>query len=78
MTTTARSRRRLHEGVACDLTGARRHGQGTYVGAALEQGMVDGVATFDDVVRKMWRDVKAGAKTGASCTANTLVVDAQQ
>lgn len=39
-------------------------GQGRVLGAdaALAQNMVDGVATFDDVVRKMRRDAKAQAK----------------
>ena len=43
-------------------------GQGRVLGAdaALEQNMVDGVATFDDVVRKMRRDAKAGPYVGAS------------
>jgi ClpP class serine protease len=39
-------------------------GQGRVLGAdaAVAMGMVDGVATFDDVVRKMRRDAKAAAK----------------
>lgn len=43
-------------------------GQGRVLGAdaALAQNMVDGVATLDDVVRKMRRDAKASVKTGAS------------
>ena len=43
-------------------------GQGRVLGAdaALAQNVVDGVATFDDVVRKMHRDAKVGAKPGAS------------
>ena len=43
-------------------------GQGRVLGAdaALAQNMVDGVATFDDVVRKMRRDAKASPKPGAS------------
>ena len=43
-------------------------GQGRVLGAdaALAQGMVDGVATFDDVVRKMRREAKSAAKSGAS------------
>ncbi len=43
-------------------------GQGRVLGAdaALAQGMVDGVATFDDVVRKMRRKAKAGVRPRAS------------
>lgn len=43
-------------------------GQGRVLGAdaALAQRMVDGVATFDDVVRKMRRDAKAGASQKVS------------
>jgi ClpP class serine protease len=43
-------------------------GQGRVLGAdaAQAQGMVDGVATFDEVVRKMRRDVKSFAKPRAS------------
>ena len=43
-------------------------GQGRVLGAdaAMAQNMVDGVATFDDVVRKMRRDAKSSAKPGAS------------
>ena len=43
-------------------------GQGRVLGAdaALAQNMVDGVATFEDVVRKMRRDAKSSAKPGAS------------
>ena len=43
-------------------------GQGRVLGAdaALAQNMVDGVATLDEVVRKMRRDAKASAKPGAS------------
>lgn len=43
-------------------------GQGRVLGAdaALAQSMVDGVATFDDVIRKMRRDAKATMKPRAS------------
>lgn len=43
-------------------------GQGRVLGAeaALAQNMVDGVATFDDVLRKMRRDAKQQARPGAS------------
>jgi len=43
-------------------------GQGRVLGAdaAQAQGMVDGVATFDEVVRKMRRDAKSGARPKAS------------
>ena len=43
-------------------------GQGRVLGAdaAMAQNMVDGVATFDDVVRKMRRDASARAKPRAS------------
>lgn len=43
-------------------------GQGRVLGAdaAMAQNMVDGVATFDDVVRKMRRDAKTSAKPKAS------------
>lgn len=44
-------------------------GQGRVLGAtdALDQKMVDGIATFDDVVRKLSRDMKVtGRKPGAS------------
>ena len=43
-------------------------GQGHVLGAdaALAQNMIDVVATFDDVVRKMRRDAKGNAKQGAS------------
>lgn len=40
-------------------------GQGRVLGAdaAMAQNMLDGVATFDDVVRKMRRDAKAMGTT---------------
>ena len=40
-------------------------GQGRVLGAdaAMAQNMVDGVTTFDDVVRKMHRDAKVSAKS---------------
>lgn len=43
-------------------------GQGRVLGAdaALAEGMVDGIATFDDVVRKMQRAAKANARPAAS------------
>lgn len=43
-------------------------GQGRVLGAeaALAQNMVDGVATFDDVLKKMRRDAKQQARPGAS------------
>lgn len=43
-------------------------GQGRVLGAdaALAQNLVDGVANFDDVVRKMRRDAKGAAKPGVS------------
>lgn len=43
-------------------------GQGRVLGAeaALAQSMVDGVATFDDVLKKMRRDAKQQARPGAS------------
>ena len=43
-------------------------GQGRVLGAdtALAQNMVDGVATFGDVVRKMRRNAKAGVNPSAS------------
>ncbi|MER2514912.1 MAG: S49 family peptidase [Candidatus Accumulibacter phosphatis] len=43
-------------------------GQGRVLGgdAAQAQGMIDGVATFDDVVRKMRRNVKAIVRPNAS------------
>jgi len=43
-------------------------GQGRVLGAdaALEEKMVDGVMTFDDVIRKMQKDAKAATRTGAS------------
>lgn len=43
-------------------------GQGRVLGAdaAMAQNMVDGVATFDDMVRKMRRDAKTSAKPKAS------------
>jgi capsid assembly protease len=43
-------------------------GQGRVLGAeaALAQNMVDGVATFDDVLRKLRRDAKQPARPGAS------------
>ena len=43
-------------------------GQGRVLGAdaALGQNMVDGVATFDDVVRKMRRDAMGSAKPKAN------------
>ena len=43
-------------------------GQGRVLGAdaALAQSMVDGVATFDDVIKKMRRDAKATVKPRAS------------
>ena len=43
-------------------------GQGRVLGAdsALAQAMVDGVATFDDVVSKMRREAKSSARPGAS------------
>lgn len=43
-------------------------GQGRVLGAdeAQAQGMVDGVATFDEVVRRMRRDGKSSAKPRAS------------
>ena len=46
----------------------KRQGQGRVLGAdaALAQGMVDGVATFDDVVKKMRSNAKAAAKPRAS------------
>ena len=48
-------------------------GQGRVLGAdaAMAQNMVDGVATFDDVVRKMRRDAKSRAKPGASRLAQS-------
>jgi len=47
-------------------------GQGRVLGAdaAIAQNMVDGVATFDDVVRKMRRDAKGAAKPKASRLAH--------
>ncbi len=50
-------------------------GQGRVLGAdaALAQNMVDGVATFDDVVRKMRRDAKASVKPGASRLARARI-----
>ncbi len=43
-------------------------GQGRVLGAdaALAEGMVDGIATFDDVVRKLQRSAKASARPAAS------------
>jgi len=43
-------------------------GQGRVLGgdAAQAQAMIDGVATFDDVVRKMRRDAKVSARPRAS------------
>ena len=43
-------------------------GQGRVLGAdaAPAQNMVDGVATFDEVIRKMRRDAKSGTKLGVS------------
>ena len=43
-------------------------GQGRVLGAdaASAHDMVDGVATFDDVIRKMRRDAKSGPKLGTS------------
>ena len=43
-------------------------GQGRVLGAdaALAQNMVDGIATFDDVLKKMRRDAKQQARPGAS------------
>lgn len=43
-------------------------GQGRVLGAeaAQAQGMVDGLATFDEVVKKMRRDARSGAKPRAS------------
>lgn len=43
-------------------------GQGRVLGAdaALSEKMVDGVMTFDDVIRKMQKDAKAVQRTGAS------------
>ena len=43
-------------------------GQGRVLGgvAAQAQGMIDGVATFDDVVRKMRREARTGANARAS------------
>ena len=43
-------------------------GQGRVLGAdaASAHDMVDGVATFDDVIRKMRRDAKSGTKLGVS------------
>lgn len=43
-------------------------GQGCVLGAdaALAQNMVDGIVTFDDVIRKMHRDAKAAAKSKAN------------
>lgn len=43
-------------------------GQGRVLGAdaALAEKMVDGIMTFDDVIKKMQRDAKATAKGGAS------------
>ncbi|EXI92144.1 MAG: putative signal peptide peptidase SppA [Candidatus Accumulibacter sp. BA-94] len=54
-------------------------GQGRVLGAdaAQAQGMVDGVATFDDVVRKMRRDARSSARPRASRLArarNTLAI----
>ena len=47
-------------------------GQGRVLGAdaAMAQNMVDGVATFDDVVRKMRRDTKGAAKSIGSRLAH--------
>lgn len=47
-------------------------GQGRVLGAdaALAQNMVDGIATFDDVVKKMRRDVKAPARSKVSRLAH--------
>lgn len=43
-------------------------GQGRVLGAdaALAEKMVDGILTFDDVIRKMQKDAKTAARTGAS------------
>ena len=43
-------------------------GQGRVLGAdaALASGMVDGIATFDDVIKKMRRDGRAQIKPNAS------------
>ena len=48
--------------------GGRVHGFGsrTRCYAAFAQNMVDGVATFDDVIRKMRCDAKGNSKPGAS------------
>jgi signal peptide peptidase SppA len=47
-------------------------GQGRVLGAdaALAQNMVDGIATFDDVVKKMRRDAKAPARSKVSRLAH--------
>lgn len=43
-------------------------GQGRVLGAdaALSEKMVDGIMTFDDVIRKMQKDAKSAQRTGAS------------
>lgn len=43
-------------------------GQGRVLGAdaALAEKMVDGIMTFDEVIRKMQKDAKAASRTGAS------------
>ncbi|HYD58961.1 MAG TPA: signal peptide peptidase SppA [Noviherbaspirillum sp.] len=47
-------------------------GQGRVLGAksALAEGMVDGIMTMDDIVRKMQRDAKSGRRSGRSAQAN--------
>lgn len=52
-------------------------GQGRVLGAdaALAEGMVDGVMTFGDVIRKMQRDAKASRPGGRSAQANRNELD---
>lgn len=52
-------------------------GQGRVLGAqaALAEKMIDGVMTFDEVVRKMQRDAKATRKEGRSAQANRNELD---
>ena len=51
-------------------------GQGRVLGAdaALAENMVDGIMTFDDVVKKMQRDVKAARKSPSNPGASRLAI----
>lgn len=55
-------------------------GQGRVLGAdaALAEGMVDGIMTFDDVVRKMSKAIRTGGGAGAEVIVTDVTADATQ